>query len=177
MDIDHIRTLTIHYRASWEMVAKCLTEAKNDTVSPPFLTSVINKRCILVFNSEKVNIKRVKNKIGVKKVTFQSKAFWWCKYGLPVLVGQWRNQLLNRSRLWSTSFANHRFSGDEIEQSMTAEVDGRINHKASITIISGVACFSWWNCIITIIYIGQDIVVKIQRIITWLVLFACFDGL
>ena len=58
------------------MVAKCLTEVKNDTVSPPFLTSVINKWCILVFNSEKVNIKRVKNKIGVKKVTFQSKAFW-----------------------------------------------------------------------------------------------------
>ena len=177
MDIDHIRTLSIHYRASWEMVAKCLTEVKNDTVSPPFLTSVINKWCILVFNSEKVNIKRVINKIGVKKVIFQSKAFWWCKYGLPVPVGHWRNQLLNRSRLWSTSFANHRFSGDEIEQSMTAEVDGRINHEASTTIISGVACFSWWNCIITIIYIGQDIVVRIQRIITWLVLFACFDGL
>ena len=58
------------------MVAKCLTEVKNDTVSPPFLTSVINKWCILVFNSEKVNIKRVINKIGVKKVIFQSKAFW-----------------------------------------------------------------------------------------------------
>ena len=58
------------------MVTKCLTEVKNDMVSPPFLTSVINKWCILVFNSEKVNINRVKNKTGVKKAIFQSKAFW-----------------------------------------------------------------------------------------------------
>ena len=50
------------------------TEVKNDMVSWPFLTHVINKQCILVFNSEKVNINKVK--IGVKNVIFQSKAFW-----------------------------------------------------------------------------------------------------
>ena len=54
------------------MVAKYLTEVKNDMVSWPFLTHVINKQCILVFNSEKVNINRVKNKIGVKNVIFRS---------------------------------------------------------------------------------------------------------
>ena len=52
------------------MVVKFLTGVDSNADFVLYLTAVIKKQCVLVFNGQKVIINRVKNKIVVKNIYF-----------------------------------------------------------------------------------------------------------